>query len=141
MSWVSRRQTTKKEDTAYCLLGLFDVNMPLLYGEGDKAFMRLQHELLKNSDDESIFAWTANVESSGLLATSPAWFYPYCDCDCDAMDSVNKLKPTEYISGPTHSGQGVSPLMRVISQGGTRLFERGAGPRGDEQFGHPDTRT
>ena len=56
MSWAAGRQTTRIKDTAYCLLGLFGVNMPLLYGEGDKAFTRLQHEILKSSHDESIFA-------------------------------------------------------------------------------------
>ena len=39
MSWASRRVTTRDEDIAYCLLGIFDVNMPLLYGEGEKAFI------------------------------------------------------------------------------------------------------
>jgi hypothetical protein len=42
MSWASDRQTTRVEDIAYCLLGIFNVNMPLLYGEGGKAFIRLQ---------------------------------------------------------------------------------------------------
>ena len=75
MSWASKRQTSRIEDTAYCLMGLFDINMPLLYGEGEKAFMRLQHEIVKNGDDESIFAWTR--ESSfytGMFASSPAAF-------------------------------------------------------------------
>jgi hypothetical protein len=57
MSWASTRRTTREEDVAYCLLGLFDVNVPLLYGEGPKAFMRLQLEIIRKSDDESIFAW------------------------------------------------------------------------------------
>ncbi|KAL8325642.1 hypothetical protein RB597_008750 [Gaeumannomyces tritici] len=42
MSWAAGRVTTRKEDKAYCLMGLFDINMPLLYGEGAKAFQRLQ---------------------------------------------------------------------------------------------------
>jgi hypothetical protein len=42
MSWISDRETTRSEDMAYCLLGIFGVNMPLLYGEGEKAFLRLQ---------------------------------------------------------------------------------------------------
>ena len=42
MSWASKRQTSRTEDAAYCLLGLFDVNMPLLYGEGQKAFVRVR---------------------------------------------------------------------------------------------------
>ena len=47
MSWASKRETTRTEDMAYCLMGLFDINMPLLYGEGDKAFFRLQEEILR----------------------------------------------------------------------------------------------
>jgi hypothetical protein len=54
---TSTRETTRIEDTAYCLLGLFGVNIPLLYGEDQKAFIRLQFEIMKLSDDESIFAW------------------------------------------------------------------------------------
>jgi hypothetical protein len=57
MAWAARRETTKAEDKAYCLLGIFDVNMPLLYGEGQRAFMRLQKEIIKGSNDLSIFAW------------------------------------------------------------------------------------
>ncbi|KAH9213242.1 heterokaryon incompatibility protein-domain-containing protein, partial [Leptodontidium sp. 2 PMI_412] len=57
MSWASKRKTKRVEDQAYCLLGIFNVNMPPLYGEGQKAFERLQLEILKTSDDESIFAW------------------------------------------------------------------------------------
>lgn len=75
MSWVSKRQTSREEDMAYCLLGLFDVNMPLLYGErGRKAFLRLQLEIIKNSDDESIFAWTDFARVSGMFATRPSCF-------------------------------------------------------------------
>ncbi|KAH8891990.1 HET-domain-containing protein [Thozetella sp. PMI_491] len=57
MSWSSLRATTRTEDLAYCLLGIFDVNMPLLYGEGEKAFLRLQEEILKSTADYSLFAW------------------------------------------------------------------------------------
>ena len=75
MSWAAKRQTTRTEDLAYSLLGLFNVNMPLLYGEGEKAFKRLQHEILHWTNDESIFAWTDDrVWTSGLLAESPANF-------------------------------------------------------------------
>lgn len=47
MSWAARRKTSRTEDLAYCLLGIFDINMPLLYGEGKKAFHRLQEEIMK----------------------------------------------------------------------------------------------
>lgn len=57
MSWAATRETTRIEDRAYSLMGIFDVNMPTIYGEGDKAFIRLQEEIIKRSHDQSIFAW------------------------------------------------------------------------------------
>ncbi|KAM7185250.1 Heterokaryon incompatibility protein (HET) domain containing protein, partial [Naviculisporaceae sp. PSN 640] len=58
MHWASRRKTTREEDMSYCLLGIFDVNMPLLYGEGSKrAFLRLQEEIVKKWDDHTLFIW------------------------------------------------------------------------------------
>ncbi|ORY68186.1 heterokaryon incompatibility protein-domain-containing protein, partial [Pseudomassariella vexata] len=57
MSWAANRQCTRVEDEAYSLMGLFNVNMPLLYGEGKRAFMRLQEEILKDTDDQTLFAW------------------------------------------------------------------------------------
>ena len=75
MSWASERQTTRKEDIAYCLLGLFNINLPLLYGEGMKAFSRLQHEIIKTTVDESIFAWKNDtLWTSGMFAQSPLDF-------------------------------------------------------------------
>ena len=50
MKWMEHRSTTRTEDMAYCLLGLFDVNIPLLYGEGYKALLRLGAELDKAPD-------------------------------------------------------------------------------------------
>ncbi|KAH7920891.1 HET-domain-containing protein [Leucogyrophana mollusca] len=57
MSWASRRDTTRIEDRAYSLMGIFGVHLPLLYGEGANAFIRLQHEIVRTSNDQSIFAW------------------------------------------------------------------------------------
>nr|RBQ98109.1 hypothetical protein FVER53263_00252 [Fusarium verticillioides] len=77
MSWASKRKTTRTEDTAYCLLGIFGINMPLLYGEGTNAFLRLQEEIMKRSDDQTILAWDLTKDApddSGVLATSPAAF-------------------------------------------------------------------
>lgn len=100
MSWASKRKTTRVEDTAYCLLGLFNVNMPMLYGEGKRAFIRLQEEIMKHSDDHSIFAWsnirngpsTTRVTRSGLLATSPSAFAS----SCNAIRSSNQLNRSPY---------------------------------------------
>ena len=78
MSWASKRETTRVEDLAYCLMGLFGVNMPLIYGERHKAFIRLQTEIMKYSDDQSLFAWktptAVDDARCGLLASSPTCF-------------------------------------------------------------------
>jgi hypothetical protein len=48
MSWAENRKTTVKEDKAYCLLGIFGVFMPLIYGEGEAhASLRLKEEVQK----------------------------------------------------------------------------------------------
>lgn len=89
MSWASHRQTTWEEDRAYSLLGIFDVNMALLYGEGTKAFVRLQTQIIQKDTDQSIFAWwhpykcdniiseegcSTGLQWAGLLAPSPDSF-------------------------------------------------------------------
>jgi hypothetical protein len=87
MSWASQRETSRVEDIAYCLLGLFDVRMPLLYGEGAFAFKRLQEEIIKVSGDETLFVWSAPKKTSHrylpLLAESPA-----CFADCGEVTTT-----------------------------------------------------
>lgn len=83
MSWAAQRETKRIEDRAYCLLGIFDVNMSLIYGEGMKAFRRLQEEIIKRNNDLTIFAWEGwNYNKLPLvspIATSPAMFRESCD--------------------------------------------------------------
>jgi hypothetical protein len=68
------------EDRAYSLLGLFGVSMPLIYGEGEQAFQRLQLEIMKSSTDHSLFAHAVDKTQAqvganqGVLATSPDEF-------------------------------------------------------------------
>ncbi|TBU62258.1 hypothetical protein BD310DRAFT_87820 [Dichomitus squalens] len=57
MSWASKRRTTRAEDMAYSLMGIFGVNMPTIYGEGSDAFIRLQEEILRRTPDQSLFVW------------------------------------------------------------------------------------
>ena len=60
-----------------CLLGIFGVHIPLIYGEGGvEAFIRLQRAIMEQSDDQSLFAWKQEQgpAAHGLLATSPAYF-------------------------------------------------------------------
>jgi len=81
MSWAAYRETARIEDQAYSLLGIFDVNMPLIYGEGPKSFRRLQEEILKHNNDLTIFAWDEDdwweqgeSPPRNLFAPSPAGF-------------------------------------------------------------------
>ena len=71
LSWASNRVTTREEDMAYCLLGIVEVNMPLLYGEGAKAFLRLQEEILKFSDDLTILAWGYGMPFQEIMGIIP----------------------------------------------------------------------
>ena len=90
MSWASKRVTSRIENMAYYLTGLFNVNMPLLYGEGKKAFERLQLEIIKMIDDETIFAWTDSaLKYSGLIARWPSAF-----ADSKEITSVHPHVPT-----------------------------------------------
>ena len=79
MCWASRRQTSRIEDEAYSLMGIFGVHMPMLYGEGVHAFIRLQEEIIKTSTDHTIFAWATKFPrtryyTGGLLADCPSTF-------------------------------------------------------------------
>lgn len=91
MSWAATRETTRPEDIAYCLLGIFDIYMAMLYGEGSIAFRRLQQEIIQSSDDQSIFAWNlegnAGELCTGVLATSPKAFL-----SCGSIVRDYKLK-------------------------------------------------
>jgi len=87
MSWAAKRTTKRREDIAYSLLGIFGVMLPMIYGEGDQAFIRLQEAIMKESGDDSILAWELAPEdgsaspatiigkkSRGAFATSPLAF-------------------------------------------------------------------
>ncbi|KAM0261878.1 hypothetical protein ACHAQJ_002081 [Trichoderma viride] len=64
MSWAAYRETKRKEDLAYCLLGMFNITIPMIYGEGDQAFFRLQEQIMKVIKDDSILAWGLSDEPS-----------------------------------------------------------------------------
>ncbi|KAI0541622.1 heterokaryon incompatibility protein-domain-containing protein [Xylaria digitata] len=77
MSWAASRKTTRIEDEAYCLLGIFGIHLPLLYGEGGMAFRRLQEEIIKRNADLTIFFWNNprdgmdDPQYASLFAESP----------------------------------------------------------------------
>ncbi|KAM7224600.1 vegetative incompatibility protein HET-E-1 [Rhypophila decipiens] len=120
MAWASQRKTTRPEDTAYCLMGLFGVNMPLLYGEGlEGAFTRLQEEIIKVSDDHTLFSWGLVKQDSSLIEYSS----PHQE-----EDDLDKFDPDEMVgmtgilakSPADFAGMdGVVPATTTIAQGDT----------------------
>lgn len=111
ISWISRRQTTRLEDMSYSLLGILDINMPMLYGEGRKAFQRLQEEVIRKYNDLSIFAWTepATSISTGfipVLAPAPSSFI---------RDFVPTDAQIENVD--THLGSRVNTQFSLTNQG------------------------
>lgn len=120
MHWAAHRKTSRTEDVAYCLLGIFDVNIPLLYGEGTRSFIRLQEAILAREDDHSLFAWHSDMSQdeaisstaskadglSGLLADSPAKFWDDSD--------IETVVPLTLTSNPpviTSKGLGIDFLL------------------------------
>lgn len=95
MSWAAGRKTTRREDRAYSLLGIFGVNMPMLYGEGDNAFVRLQEEILRLTDDQSLLAWGFGLPPTtyghNLLARSPDDF-----SKCGSIESRRRASDRHY---------------------------------------------
>ena len=99
MSWATYRTTSRVEDRAYSLMGLLDVNMPMLYGEGRKAFHRLQLEIIRTSNDQSIFAWghnvcdmPINVRTGSVLADDPN-----CFSECTGMELLDHDEFIDYL--------------------------------------------
>lgn len=119
MSWASGRTTTRVEDMAYCLLGLFDINIPLLYGEGSKAFIRLQEEIIRVSTDHTIFCWNwidrvMPMGWASLLAPSAAAFAESGDYVSIPNAMRSKYPPVPYQI--TNAGVNISlPIMTLVN--------------------------
>ncbi|KAK4651107.1 hypothetical protein QC762_611350 [Podospora pseudocomata] len=108
MKWAAKRRTTRTEYMAYCLMGLFNVNMPLLYGEGGRAFMRLQEEIIKVTNDQSIFCWECDEADvlqnhlSGLLASKPVHFASFGDIRPLPFDASRPSSPSTMTNAGLH---------------------------------------
>ncbi len=72
MLWAANRKTSRIEDRAYSLLGIFDVSMSTIYGEGSYAFRRLQVKIMKRNSDHTLFAWGDAWRHSDTGGSAPA---------------------------------------------------------------------
>ena len=98
MGFAARRITTRPEDRAYSLMGLFDVNIPTLYGEGgERAFRRLQEEIMKHSPDTTLFAWGATL-AAHRLGTPPKLEHPL---HTDSRSLLFASSPSDFESRQT----------------------------------------
>ncbi|KAH9848612.1 heterokaryon incompatibility protein-domain-containing protein [Lenzites betulinus] len=128
MSWAALRETTRVEDQAYSLLGIFGVHMSPIYGEGTNAFLRLQEEIIKHIPDQSIFAWGRSLTllapdkvahgsrgpwgeiGPGLLAPSP-----------DAFWDVGDVIPITPFKFAMCMGRRPPPLHCIFTPQGARI--------------------
>ncbi|KAI0108728.1 heterokaryon incompatibility protein-domain-containing protein [Nemania sp. FL0031] len=110
MTWASKRQTTRVEDIAYCLLGIFSVNIPLLYGEGERAFTRLQEEIMRISNDQKL--------PCGFLARRPANFvvrpHPVPDLYSDKPFKERRNRYDETAPAYSMSNRGIHIQLFLI---------------------------
>lgn len=118
MSWGAERNTTREEALAYFLLGLFRVNMPLVYGEGKNAFIRLQREIIKKSDDHSVFTWVAEGYRGqrGILARSPpssVTLAGWKEC-VDHPRTVTNPAPTRWATKVSKLSFPLSSLLAIV---------------------------
>ena len=74
MSWAADRKASTREDRAYALMGIFEVQVPTKYGEHEHAFRRLQVSIIKEYNDHSIFAWFGKSRPGSILADDPSYF-------------------------------------------------------------------
>ncbi|KAI6040118.1 hypothetical protein EDC04DRAFT_3140533 [Pisolithus marmoratus] len=81
LQWASSRRTTRPEDIAYSLFGVFDLHLPVLYGESaDKALGRLLAEIVSQSGDVSVLDWVG--KASSFHSCFPASLTPYQEAPC-----------------------------------------------------------
>lgn len=120
MSWAPRRKTTRLEDEAYCLLGIFKINMPLLYGEGRRAFLRLQEEILKAVEDYSLLAWADDSKKqTGLFSRSPAAFLSPFQSKYDFLRTESQYDWLDYARlRPISIGEGTRYI--ILTNSGVR---------------------
>ena len=121
LSWAAKRTTTRSEDEAYCLFGILDINMPLLYGEGPKAFLRLQEEIIRQSTDQSIFAWDSPY---GFIDSRELLFAPSVRCFVNGS-KIRRRRGTASESAFRLSNKGVEITLPIVRR---QLHEDPASP-------------
>ncbi|KAG2358607.1 hypothetical protein BDR07DRAFT_1489285 [Suillus spraguei] len=125
MMWASTRTTTRIEDIAYSLIGIFDVSMMVAYGEGKRAFYRLMEAIIHKCDEWQIFAWAGTSSAdSAAFPESPRGYLPL-----NPVDSNDDLLPSTVWRGDrnivmTKRGLQIQVLLVDLSQEEATVYER-----------------
>jgi Heterokaryon incompatibility protein (HET) len=123
LGWAARRYTTRVEDSAYCLMGLFGIHLPLLYGEGKSAFQRLQEEILRVEEDYSLFVHRGSFGLNYVFATTANDFTDDRPGGVDYRFEDLVALPPELFNR-RDSGNTIRPLKSSV-------FERSVSPHDD----------
>jgi hypothetical protein len=147
LQWAKNRQTTRGEDKAYCLLGIFGIFMPLMYGEGkDHAFKRLRDEIDKATESlpERYLSMLPTAEGASFdshMDEHNSTCLP--DTRTELLHHIHgwandkNSKPIFWLNGA--AGTGKSTIARTVARafadqqqlGASFFFKRGEGERGN----------
>ncbi|KAF8199027.1 hypothetical protein BJ912DRAFT_686506 [Pholiota molesta] len=110
MQLAAKRQVTREEDIAYCLMGIFGVSISTAYGEGgDRAFFRLVEEIFRSTKDVSdIFNWAGNHKHN--LSQQPTSLFPSGPNDYLNRQEFRPWRPIEPLTF-THLGLRIPILL------------------------------
>ncbi|KAH7923616.1 HET-domain-containing protein [Leucogyrophana mollusca] len=125
MSWASKRRTTRIEDVAYSLVGMFDVSLMVAYGEGRRAFYRLLEAIIQSSDDCDVFYWKGpRSPYSAALPASPCCYAPRGESTGHRASSIDSDSPRGALIKPGSAFSGTQWLLdaKLFASGGDKLF-------------------
>ncbi|KAG2089238.1 WD40-repeat-containing domain protein [Suillus discolor] len=113
LRWASNRYTTREEDIAYSLFGIFDINLPVIYGEKrQKALGRLLQEIIAHSGDITALDWVG--QSSDFNSCLPADISSYKAPSC-TLPSVSENEMQMSVSALRNSIMAVQSASRLYT--------------------------
>lgn len=116
MSWAAPRKTSRIEDAAYCLYGLFGVHPSIAYGEGEKAFPNLVEAIAERYHSWDVFAWSGEAsERHPALPSSPV-----CYARWDKAMVSGEVGMTEFTLMPHGLRLTSVPLIPMVFASETR---------------------
>ncbi|KAG2127929.1 uncharacterized protein EDB93DRAFT_181708 [Suillus bovinus] len=114
LQWASKRVTTLQEDIAYSLFGIFDIHLPVIYGEKKQnALGRLLQEIVAQSGDISALDWVG--QSSEFNSCLPAEITSYTAPPCTLPSvSEDEFQATVSLLQDTVSVESASTLYDAL---------------------------